>query len=114
MKLWRIQQLKIEGKILISKALAISRVIHLALVKDVPSSKIVQLGKIQKQFIMKNGNPKLKHTTLFNEYEKGELKDVDIFYKITSLQCSWVKRLCDDSFHTWKVIPLFLIINYPG
>ena len=82
------RQLKIEGKILISKTLAISKVVHLALVKDVPSSTIAQLEKIQKQFIWKNGNPKLKHTTLCNEYEQGGLKNVDIFFKITSLQCS--------------------------
>ena len=37
------------------KILAISKVAHLALVKDVPSSTIAQLKK--------NGNPKLKHTT---------------------------------------------------
>ena len=41
--------------------------------KDVPSSTIAQLEKIQKQFIWKNGNPKLKLTTLCNEYEQGGL-----------------------------------------
>ena len=44
-----------------------------------------QLEKIQKQFIWKKGNPKLKHTTLCNEHEQGGLKNVDIFFKITSL-----------------------------
>ena len=29
--------------------------------------------------------------------------------KIASLQCSWIKRLYDDSFHEWKLIPLKLI-----
>ena len=81
-------QLTIVGKILIFKTLSISKVVHLALVQDVPSSTISQLEKIQKQFIWKNGNPKLKHTTLCNEYEQGGLKNVDIFFKITSLQCS--------------------------
>ena len=108
------QSITIEGKILIFKTLAILKVVHLVLVKDVPSSAIAQLEKIQKQFIWKNGNPKLKHTTLCDKYEKGGLKNVDIFSKITSLQCSWVKRLCGDSFHAWKVIPLFLIKYYLG
>ena len=104
-------QLTMEDKVLIFKTLAISKIVHLALVKDVPSSTIAQLEKIQKQFIWKNGNPKLKHTTLCNEYEQGGLKNVDIFFKITSLQCSWVKRLNDDSFHARKV---FLIKNHLG
>ena len=47
------QQLTVEGKILIFKILAISKIVHLALVKDVPSSTIAQFKKIQKQFIGK-------------------------------------------------------------
>ena len=104
----------IDGKTLSFKTLVISKVVHLALVKDIPSSTIAQLEKIQKQFIWKNGNPKLKHTTLCNRYEQGGLKNVDIFFKITSLQCFCVKRLSDDSFHAWKKIPLFLIKSYLG
>ena len=49
MKLWRIRQLTIEGKILIFETLAIPKVVHVALVKDVSSSTIAQLEKIQKQ-----------------------------------------------------------------
>ena len=59
-------------------------------------------------YLKKKGNPKLKLTTLCNKYERGGLKNVDFFSKITSLQCSWVKVLYGNSFHAWKVIPLFL------
>ena len=31
--------------------------------------------------------------------------------KITGLQCSWVRRLYDNSFHECKIIPLRLIEN---
>ena len=30
------------------------------------------------------------------------------------MQCSWVKRLFEDDFHDWKVIPLFLIGKHLG
>ena len=30
------------------------------------------------------------------------------------MQWSWVKRLCEDDFHDWKVIPLFLIDKHLG
>ena len=30
------------------------------------------------------------------------------------MQCSWVKRLFEDNFHDWKVIPLFLIGKHLG
>ena len=55
--------------------------------------------------------------TLINNFGKGGLKDVDIPSKITSLQCSWVKRLFDKNFHKfhkWKIIPLLLIEKYFG
>ena len=48
LKLWRMQQLTIEGKILIFKTLAISNVAHLALGTYVPSAAIAQLKKIPK------------------------------------------------------------------
>ena len=30
------------------------------------------------------------------------------------MECSWVKRLFEDDFHDWKVIPLFLIGKHLG
>ena len=35
-------------------------------------------------------------------YKDCGLKNVDIRRKIMSLQCSWVNRLYNDSFHEWK------------
>ena len=43
------------------------------------------------------------------DYKNGSLKNVDIRMKITSLQCSWIKGLYNNKFHTWKIIPKFLI-----
>ena len=34
---------------------------------------------------------------------------MDVIDKIKSLQCSWIKRLYDDKFHEWKLIPQYLI-----
>ena len=75
------QQLTVESKTLIFETLIISKVVHLASVKDVPSSTIAQVNKIQKKFISKIRNPKLKHTTLCNENEKGGLKSVNTFFQ---------------------------------
>ena len=90
--------LSIEGKITVFKILALSKIIHLALV-TVPKSTILALNKIQKEFFWKNSNPKIKHSTLCSNYEKVGLKNVDITSKIISLQCSWIKRLFDKSAH---------------
>ena len=46
LKIWKIRNLTDQGKITIFKTLAISKVIHLALVTNVPHVKIDQLNKI--------------------------------------------------------------------
>ena len=48
---------------------------------------------------MENGNSKIKQDTLCKDYENGGLKNVDIMFKIISLQYSWVKRLYHNSIH---------------
>ena len=65
-------------------------------------------------FIWKGNYPKIKNITLFNDYEHGRLKNVDIFSKIVRLQCSWIKRLFDNNLHQWKLIPFYLIRQYFG
>ena len=64
---------------------------------------------MQKAFIWNNLTPKMKHETLRNSFEEGGLKNVEINFKIPSLQFSWVKRLYGDKFHKWKLVPLHLI-----
>ena len=102
------------GKITIFETLALSNIIHLALVTNVPTAIIELLSKIQKEFLWGNNKCKIKHNTLCNDYENGGLKSVDIFSKIVSLKCSWIRRLHDENFHPWKVIPLYLIEMHFG
>ena len=82
--------------------------------KTIPNSIIQELNKIQKEFIWKTCNPKIKHDTLCKNYENGSLKIIDIMYKVVSLQCSWIKRLYDNNSHIWKVIPLHMITQKLG
>ena len=108
------QNSTLEEKNTIFKTLAISKIIHFSLVTNVPMQIINELNKIQKDFIWNGSNPKIKHSTLCNKYENGGLKNVDILSKVISLQCSWIKRLYDNSSHPWKIIPSHLINTYLG
>ena len=65
---------------------------------------------------MGKNKSKIKHDTLCNDYEDRGLKNVDIFSNryILSLQCSRIRRLYDENFHPWKVIPLYLIQMHFG
>ena len=95
------------------KSLAISKLTHLALVTKISTSTINLLTKTQMEFIWKGKTQNIKSSTLCNDYDNGGLKNV-VFSKIVSLQCSWIKRLFDNNFHEWKVIPLYLIRWYLG
>ena len=114
LRFFRMQNLSIAGKTTVFRTLAISKIVHLALIKVIPNSVILELDKIKKHFIWKNGNPKIKQGTLCKDYENGGLKNVDITFKIISFQCSWVKRLYDSSTLDWKLIPLNLITQKLG
>ena len=85
MKIWRVRNLTLEGKITIFKTLEISKIIHLASITALSNSTITQLHKIHKEFIWNHKRPKIKEKTLIHNFDKGGLKDVDILSKITSL-----------------------------
>ena len=50
----------------------------LALITNIPKSTMKELNKMQKEFIWKNKNPKIKHITICNNYDKSGLKNVVI------------------------------------
>ena len=114
LRFWNRRILSLEGKIIIFKTLAISKIVYLAFLTVIPNSLIEELQRIQKTFIWHSSRPKISHKTLCNNFENGGLKHVDISSKIISLQCSWLRKLCDENFHEWKIIPFHLINKYFG
>ena len=60
-------------------------------------------------FLWNSFSPKVKHESICKDFQYVGLKNIDIKSKIISLQCSWVKKLYDENFHEWKIIPLTLI-----
>ena len=113
LKIWKIRTLSIEGKINIFKALAISKIVHLAMVIDVTSDIVQILVKMQDTFLW-GDKPKIKPGTLCIDFSKGGLKKCDIVSKVQSLKLSWVSRLYDESKHAWKKLPNFFIHNFLG
>ena len=96
LRLWRMRNVTIEGKVLVFKSLAISKIVHLSVITVVPHAIINKLSSIIRNFIWNRKNLRIKHSTLLKSYEDGGLKDVEIFTKVISLQCSWIKRLYNE------------------
>ena len=103
------RKLTLEGKTVIFKTIAISKTVFLSFITKAPKHIVNELKKIQNVFFRNYSSPKIKHETLCNDYKAGGLKNVDILNKITALQFSWIRRLYDNSFYEWKLIPLYLI-----
>ena len=55
------RNLTLEGKISVFKALAVTKIVNLALITNIPTSTMKELNKIQSKYIWKNKNPKIKH-----------------------------------------------------
>ena len=75
------RNLSIEGKIVVVKTLAISKLVYLALLTVIPDHITDEIIKIQKSFIRHDSSPKIKHETLRIEFKAGRLKNVDIRFK---------------------------------
>ena len=115
------RNLTLQGKIVIFKTIALSKIVFQSFITTVPKYVVNKLEKMHKAFLWNNFTPKIKHETLCNDYNKikhetlctdykaGGLKKVNIPNKIIALQWSWIRRLYDDSFHEWKLIPLYVI-----
>ena len=82
LKLWKLRNLSVEGRIVVFKSLVISKLIHLALVTEIPTSTTNLLIKVQIEFAWKGKKTKIQTRTLCKDYENGELKKVDIFSKV--------------------------------
>ena len=59
LKIWRSRSLNLEGKITVFKSLALSKIIHLALVKTIPNTTVEELNRIVHMEQLKTKNKKL-------------------------------------------------------
>ena len=105
LNLWTMRGISLIEKILIFKTLGISKLQYLASMAQVPD-KIIEHLKYIKKYLWKSNTPKIKHSTLIGDYKDGGLRNVDIRTKMKPLKLTWVRQLCDDNHHPWKIIPL--------
>ena len=59
---WNSGTLTLEGRIMIFKTLAISKIAYLALITNIPKVVVEELQKIQKKILWQNSRPKIKQS----------------------------------------------------
>ena len=94
--------------------MALSKFVFLAQALPIPYEITTTIQRIQREFLWNSSNVKIKRETNCNDFQNGGLKNVDLTNKISSLQCSWFKKLNDQNSHDWKLIPMHFINNAFG
>ena len=85
------QRLVLERKITVFKSLAISKIVYLYFLTNVPNNIVEELIKIFKNFLWNFTALTIKHSTTCMNYQYGGLKNVNVFFEIVTLQCSWFR-----------------------
>ena len=94
--------LSLAGKIQIFKSLIASKLVYVATMKHLAQEILDDLQSMHKDFIWDGNRAKIKHCTLIGDYIDGELKDVDLVSKFTSLKFIWIRKMLDTkNFHPW-------------
>ena len=81
LRFWNRRILSLEGRIIIFKTLAISKIVYLAFLTVIPNSLIQELQKNRKMFIWHASGPKISHKTLCNNFENSGVKHVEVILK---------------------------------
>ena len=111
LRIWWQRTFTLESKISIFKILALLKFVFLAQVLLISNEINTTIQRIQKNFPWTSIDGKIKCKTICNDFQNGGSEIVDISSKISSLQCSWVKKLYDQNSHDRKLIPLHFINN---
>ena len=106
----QMRRISLEEKIILFKSLAMSKIAYLYFLTSAPNNTIEELIKIQKNLTA----PKIKHSINGMDYQNGEIKNVDVFFKIINLPYSWLRRIFDSSLYQSKIIQLFFIYTTFG
>ena len=75
---WKQRGLTLGGRIQVFKSLIVSKLVYASSVQYISGDVVKDIRKIQKDFIWRGKQPKIKHSTLIGNFEKGGLKDIDI------------------------------------
>jgi len=89
---WKSRKLTLYGKILILKSLAMSKLIFVMSVLNVPKAVVKEISKCFYSFVW-NKVDRIKRNTLICTYEQGGLNMIDVESMVIALKAAWIPRL---------------------
>ena len=113
LNVWSSRGLSIYGKVTIIKSLVIPKFVYLASLMATPSNMIIELNRLLYKFLW-NGTDKVTRLSTINEFEKGDLRMIDLECMIKSLRLAWLKRIFSENEGTWKNYLQHLLVSLGG
>lgn len=102
---WNYRDLTFQGRSLILKSLALSKVVYLVSAISIPTWAINEINKEFFQFIWKYKRDKISRKVMVNEVENGGINMIDFKAFCASVKAIWAQRLYKSSGETWSIIP---------
>ena len=84
--------LSLTGKVLIVKALGISKFALIASMLHVSENRITKINTIIFNFIWNGKTDKVKGKIIIQKYEHGGIKMVDFKNYVNASKCKWIQR----------------------
>ena len=101
-KMWRIRNLSLIGKIVILKSLAISKLIYVISSTHVPRSYVIKIQRDINNFLWNDSTPKVKSEVIQKSPSEGGLKAPNFEVQLLSFRIMWVKRFLSEHDSKWK------------
>jgi len=112
---WKARKLSLTGKVLIVKALALSKFTLLASLVQIPNHYITKVNSIIFNFIWNGKCDKVKRKIFIQNYQLGGMKMVDFKQVIAGAQLQWLTRYLNLEQNDWKMFfDYFLNVEDPS
>ena len=105
--IWNCRALTLYGKVLIAKSLGLSPLIYSASIVNVPTDIPANVTSRLLKCLWKNKRDKIKRDAMYQEYDKGGLRMIDVDVMFKSLRLAWIPRLLQNTKSNWKTEHFF-------
>ena len=99
---WKARDLSLRGKVLIVKALALSKFQYLASLVTIPEHIIRQVNSMVYEFIWNGKTDKVKWHLFQQEFKRGGYKMINLADTVSASSIMWVKKYLDTTEREWK------------
>lgn len=102
---WNLRDLTFQGRILIIKSIALSKLVYLVSSICIPTWVINEVNKEFFGFIWKYKRDKISRKVMINDLEAGGMNMIDFKSFCTAMKAIWAERLYKSQDETWSIIP---------